>query len=69
MTVLFRDLKPSNVGFDSDGHVKLFDFGNCRDLEFVAKSGESLGFAGTPRYMATEIGAGKEYGLPSDVCK
>lgn len=69
LSVLFRDLKPSNVGFDENGTVKLFDLGNCRDLAFSAKTGEVLGFAGTPRYMATEIGAGKEYGLPSDVCK
>ena len=67
--VLFRDLKPSNVGFDVNGTVKLFDLGNCRDLAFSAKTGENLGFAGTPRYMATEVGAGKENGLPSDVCK
>lgn len=65
--LIFRDLKPANVGFDKEGTVKLFDLGLCRELAYVSKTGETLGFAGTPRYLATEVGAGKEYGLPSDV--
>jgi len=30
--MVFRDLKPDNVGISIDGTVKLFDFGLCRDL-------------------------------------
>lgn len=67
--VIFRDLKPQNVGFDENGTVKLFDFGNARELAFARLIGEDLGVAGTPRYMANEVGAGREYGFPSDVCK
>jgi serine/threonine protein kinase len=62
-------LKPQNVGFDEKGTVKLFDLGNARELAFVREIGEELGVAGTPRYMANEVGAGREYGFPSDVCK
>lgn len=65
--VIFRDLKPDNIGFDSDGTVKIFDFGVARDLEYVKKVGDCLGFTGTPRYMATEVVSGKKYGLPADV--
>jgi serine/threonine protein kinase len=65
--IVFRDLKPDNVGFDVDGIVKIFDFGLARDLGFVRRSGEMLGFTGTPRYMANEVGEGKQYGLKVDV--
>ena len=30
--MVFRDLKPDNVGIAVDGTVKLFDFGLCREL-------------------------------------
>jgi hypothetical protein len=31
--IVLRDLKPTNVGFDEDGKVRLFDFGMARKLE------------------------------------
>ena len=65
--IVFRDLKPDNVGFDVDNNIKIFDLGLARDLTCVSRSGEMLGFTGTPRYMANEIGEGKPYGLPVDV--
>lgn len=52
--MIFRDLKPDNIGFDSNGTVKIFDFGVARDLEYVKQVGDRLGFTGTPRYMAPE---------------
>lgn len=50
-----------------DNCIKIFDFGLARDLTCVSRSGEVLGFTGTPRYMANEIGEGKRYGLEVDV--
>jgi serine/threonine protein kinase len=68
LCVFCSDLKSANIGFDESGTVKIFDFGIARDMRVVAKSGKPLGFAGTPRYMASEIIAGsKGYDLSADV--
>lgn len=49
--IVFRDLKPQNVGFSQDdGTVKLFDFGFARHVSEVAPNE----LAGTFRYMAPE---------------
>ena len=63
--IVFRDLKPANVGFDGKGVLKLFDFGFAIEL----KNGDGLLYdrAGTPRYMAPEVGLDKGYKLPADV--
>ena len=61
-------MKPTNIGFDESGTIKIFDFGIARELQLVVKSGKSLGFAGTPRYMANEVlGGAKLYNLSADV--
>ena len=57
--IIFRDLKPTNIGFDVRGDVKLFDFGLAR---FVSSEDEgdaglntyNISGVGTPRYMAPE---------------
>ncbi len=64
--IVFRDLKPANVGFDSRGVLKLFDFGFAIGLNHV--EGEVLyDRAGTLRYMAPEVGLDVGHGLPADV--
>lgn len=65
--IIFRDLKPENVGFDKKGTAKIFDFGIARDMRAVEEAGTKLGFAGTPKYMANEIGDGKAYDISADV--
>jgi len=30
--IIHRDLKPANIGFDTEGHLKLFDFGFATKL-------------------------------------
>jgi len=60
--IIFRDLKPANIGFDNEGTLKLFDFG------FAIKIDSDLhDRCGTPRYMAPEVGLDLGYHLPSDV--
>lgn len=68
--IIFRDLKPQNIGFKSDDVVQLFDFGLCRELptsngydpEEVFKMSE----AGTKRYMAVEVHINAHYNLKAD---
>mmetsp|Transcript_21686 Transcript_21686/g.32039 ORF Transcript_21686/g.32039 Transcript_21686/m.32039 type:complete len:400 (-) Transcript_21686:76-1275(-) len=69
--IIFRDLKPNNVGFDSLGDVKLFDFGLARELP--KNSGKindvylMSGKVGTLRYMAPEVALKEEYNQKADV--
>jgi serine/threonine protein kinase len=61
---VFRDVKPANVGFDSEGNLKLFDFGFCRELQ----EGESLhGKTGTELYMAPEVFLNGPYNMRADI--
>jgi len=69
--IIFRDLKPDNIGFDIHHTVRIFDFGLARDMTYIEKQGRTLGCAGTIRYMANEIGRKSKtkapYGLAVDV--
>ena len=43
--VLYRDLKPSNIGFDiNTGTIQLFDFGLCRELPSVGSNGTARSY-------------------------
>jgi len=50
--IIYRDLKPGNIGFDEKGQVKIFDFGLSVK---VTKDSVIKGPAGTVRYMAPEM--------------
>ena len=51
--MLYRDLKPENIMIDSNGHIKLTDFGLSK---MVKKSKEkAFTICGTPQYLAPEI--------------
>jgi serine/threonine protein kinase len=67
--LLYRDLKPQNIGFSSNNEVKLFDFGLCRELP-IGESTEDvyeMSGVGTRRYMAPEIVAVGKYNQKADV--
>ena len=51
--MLYRDLKPENIMIDSNGHIKLTDFG----LSKMVKKQKQKVFTicGTPQYLAPEI--------------
>jgi len=70
--IIFRDLKPQNIGFKGEHTTQLFDFGLCRELppEEDARGTEKvymMSGAGTRRYMAVEIFIDRKYNLKADV--
>lgn len=66
LKVVFRDLKPDNVGFDFEGRVKLFDFGLAKELDPLQRTPDGMyemsGGTGSRRFMAPEVALG-EYWL------
>lgn len=63
--IVYRDMKPDNVGFSEDGQVKLFDFGLAKRLHPDDRIDNGLylltGNTGSLRYMAPEVALGKPY--------
>ena len=57
--MIYRDLKPENILLDSDGHIKLADFGLSKMLK--EKEEKAYSICGTPYYLAPEILERKGY--------
>lgn len=58
-------MKPENILIDSDGHVKLADFGLAK--EGINDNKFAKSFCGSPAYLAPEMLTSKGVGKASDI--
>jgi len=70
-SIIYRDLKPENVGFDVRNDVKVFDLGLAKELHSQDALPDGTyrltGMTGSLRYMAPEVGKKLPYNLSADV--
>jgi serine/threonine protein kinase len=68
--IIYRDLKPGNVGYDCHGTLKIFDFGLAVELPAGSNLDSTFNLAGntgTARYMAVEVIRKHPYNVKCDV--
>jgi cGMP-dependent protein kinase len=59
--IIHRDIKPNNLILESNGYLKLIDFGTAKQITDFTYT-----IIGTPHYMAPEVLLGKGYSYNAD---
>ena len=62
--IVHRDIKCANILLNSEGNIKVSDFGEAKILK---KNENKFNFEGTPNWMAPEIIKNNEYSMFSDI--
>ena len=67
LDIVYRDLKPENLLIDTEGHIRITDFGLSKDnVTGAGAEGGTKTFCGTPEYLAPEILENRGHGKAVD---